>query len=60
MCKFPVVQTPHEAVSPSVTQVKMPVGILTTSVVCGQMLHMSNRPTQMRWITLGSSLPSEN
>ena len=53
MCKFPVVQTPHETVSPSVTQVKMPVGILTTSVVRGQMLHMSNRPTQMRWITLG-------
>ena len=53
MCKIPVVQTPHETVSPSVTQVKMPVEILTTSVVCGQMLHTSSKPTQLRWITLG-------
>ena len=55
MCKFPAVQTPHETVYPSQDAGRNP-----SSVVCGQMLHMSNRPTQMRWITLGSSLPSEN
>ena len=55
MCKFPAVQTPHEIVHPSQDAGRNP-----SSVVCGQMVHMSNRPTQKRWITLGSSLPSEN